>query len=119
MEMMEPGTERAIGRLEGKLDALIETVREQGDRSDAGRQRMYTRMETLGNELVSLKNKTSRIEHRLDDIEPLATEFAKLKQRGLGIIGVLGLAWLVCGSLVLSGVSAAASWLIRAAGSGH
>jgi predicted RNase H-like nuclease (RuvC/YqgF family) len=113
VERSEQETQRAIGRLEGKLDSLIASVQQQGERSDAGRQRLYQRVDQLAQEFVTVKNRVANIETRVDEIEPMAAEFMRWKQRGVGIWIVIVTGWMLLGGLVLSGVSAMGRWFIK------
>jgi hypothetical protein len=114
MDMSEQETQRAIGRLEGKLDSLIVSVQQQGERSDQGRQRLYARVDQLAQEFVTVKNRVGNIEQRVDEIEPMAAEFMRWKQRGIGVWLVLLLMWALLSGAVLSGISAIGRWAIKA-----
>ena len=114
MERSEQETQRAIGRLEGKLDSLIAVVQQQGERSDAGRERLYLRVDQLAQETVTVKNRVAHIETRVDEIEPMAAEFMRWKQRGIGVWIVIVTGWMLIGGLVLSGLSAMGRWAIKA-----
>lgn len=107
-------TQRAIGRLEGKLDILIASVEQQAERSDAGHQRLYARVDQLAQEFVSMKNNVGNLEQRIDAIEPMATEFARWKQRGIGAWLVILVGWAVVGGFIMSGMAAAVRWAVKA-----
>lgn len=112
--MMEQDTQRAIGRLEGKLDALIDTVRVQGEHADTARTRAYARIETISSDIAAMRNRVDRAEEALETLEPAVAEFNRLKQRGLGILAMLTLFWLVSGALVLSAVTKMGAWVLQA-----
>jgi hypothetical protein len=118
MDMNEQETQRAIGRLEGKLDSLIVSVQQQGERSDAGRTKLYARVDQLAQEFITVKNQVGNIEARVDEIEPMAEEFMRWKQRGIGIWIVIFTGWMLLGGMLLSGVSAVGKWLIKAVAAG-
>lgn len=115
--MTEPtNAQRSIGRLEGKLDALIETVKLQGERSDQGRARMYERLEQMADEQVRLDNRVSEIGTKVKAIEPFATEFSAWKQRGLAAVFMLSLVWLLLGSAIVGWVKDIIAWAVKAIG---
>ena len=109
-------TQRTIGRLEGKLDALIETVRQQGERADASRSRVYERLEQMADEQTKLETRVGDIGSKVAVIEPFAAEFAAWKQRGLAVVFMLSVVWLLVGSTVVSWVKDFFAWVFKAAG---
>lgn len=112
--MTETTSQRAIGRLEGKLDALIETVKEQGERSDESRSRLYQRMEAIAKEQTRSDGELKAVTAAVARIEPIANRFASLEQRGLAIFGVVAVVWVLVGGAVTNGITSFLSWVAKA-----
>ena len=112
--MTEPNAQRSIGRLEGKLDALIATVQEQGERSDASRARLYERLDQVAVEQQRADMVMKGLEAKVDRIEPFATDFANLKQRGLALAAVAALIWTLVGGALVNGFGSFLSWASKA-----
>lgn len=108
---MTDGMQRDLGRVEGKLDALIETVKAQGAKSDASRARLYDRMESVERNTHDLDGRMKTVEGTVKKMSPLVDEFGRLKQRGVGILMMLGVLWMLLGGLLLQGLSAIVSWI--------
>ncbi len=98
--MTEASTERAIGRLEGELDAVIQAVDENKKESAAGRKCMYEELEEIrsqGSEsrqqISASKAKIEEIVKKMDDAEKTLGEIKRWKERGIGMgmaFGLLG-----------------------------
>jgi hypothetical protein len=113
--MAEEGSaDRAIGRLEGKLDALIE----QGEQSRRSREKMYERLEKLGNDISTVNHRLGDVEDAVKVMDPLVKEFGRLKERGVGILMLLSLIWLLLGGLIVQALSWAFGLLMKAVGGG-
>ena len=109
--MPESNQERAIGRLEGKMDSLIEAVKAQGEKSDASRARMYERIEGVERSTEKMDSRLQTVEGTVTKMSPLVDEFGRIKQRGVGILMMLGVLWMLLGGLLLQGLSAIVSWI--------
>ncbi|WP_127143317.1 DUF1515 family protein [Pelagibacterium montanilacus] len=114
--MTEANNDRAIGRLEGKLDALIETVKSQGEKSDASRARLYDRVGSVERNTHELDSRMHTVEETVGKMRPLVDEFGRLKQRGVGMLMIIGFVWLLVGGLVVQGLGWVAAWAIRTLG---
>lgn len=107
------GVQRDLGRLEAKLDALMATVSEQGNRSETSRSRLYDKIEKMEAEQADLDDRVTTIAATVARIEPLAVEFGQLKQRGLAVVGVAVLVWSLVGGAVMSGLGSAVAWAAK------
>jgi len=103
---------RDLGRVEGKLDALIKTVERQGEKSDASRARQYERIELVERNTHDLDGRMKTVEGTVLKMSPLVDEFGRLKQRGVGMLMLLGFIWLIVGGLILQGLG----WLVAQIG---
>src|SRR5690606_22130704 len=113
MEAVIPETnqERAIGRLEGKMDSLIEAVKAQGEKSDASRAKMYERIEGVERSTEKMDGRLQTVEGTVTKMSPLVDEFGRIKQRGVGILMMLGVLWMLLGGLLLQGLAAIVAWI--------
>ena len=82
---MPEGTERAIGRLEGKLDALIESVAEQTRKSDQSRARTHGNMEKIRNDISENRRDVQDLKKEMDAAGPVIIEIKKWKERFIGM----------------------------------
>lgn len=103
--------ERAIGRLEGKMDSLIEAVKTQGEKSDASRAKMYERIEGVERSTEKMDGRLQTVEGTVTKMSPLVDEFGRIKQRGVGILMMLGVLWMLLGGLLLQGLAAIVAWI--------
>lgn len=67
--MTEPSVQRDLGRLEGKIDAIIAQQQKDADRLER---------------LVTTPEKIESVEKRVAKLEPIADDFSKWKERGVG-----------------------------------
>ena len=109
---MTDSTERAIGRLEGKLDALIE----QGELSRQSRAKLHERMDDMASKVAGVDHRMGAVEGSVKEMEPLVADYARLKQRGLGILAVLGFVWLILGGVILEAIKWLVGLVMRAGG---
>ncbi|MCL7999428.1 hypothetical protein M8994_14355 [Brucella sp. 21LCYQ03] len=80
--MTDAGQERAIGRVEGKLDHLIKD--QQQARSD--RKQQYERQEKSKRILEKMERKIDSLDTRLEKVEEPVAEFNCWRERGVGAI---------------------------------
>ena len=111
-------TERAIGRLEGKMDALIESVKAQGEASSIARARLYERAEKIANDTADVDRRLKSVEETVSVMDPMVKDFDRLRQQGLGILALLGFIWIAVGGLVMQGLGWLWNAAVRAFGGG-
>ena len=83
--MNEASTERAIGRLEGKLDSLMRAVEEQKIESSAGRGRIYRELEAIRSEASVSNDKIERLEEQMSTAAPEIADIKRWKERFIGM----------------------------------
>jgi predicted nucleic acid-binding Zn-ribbon protein len=83
--MDDPSTERAIGRLEGKLDSLLRAVDEQKAESSAGRRRIYIELEAIRVEASVSKEKIGDLEEKMAAAAPEIAHIKRWKERFIGM----------------------------------
>lgn len=101
---MTENSERAIGRLEGKLDALIKTVEQQGQQSSEGRAKIYERIEKVDKDTQMLSGRLDAVEGTVTKMGPVFTRVGSLLERSKGALWVLAIIWLFMGGLILEAV---------------
>lgn len=86
-ETMAPdsNSERAIGRLEGKVDALVGAVEDQTEKSDRYRARVYQELEQIRLEQAESRRNVQGLTARLDADAPTISEIKKWKERLIGM----------------------------------
>lgn len=92
--------ERALGRVEGKLDSLMKQFAGYVERNDAASAEVRERMSALKGELDSVRADIATTETVVASLKPFVADFSKLKQRSVGIISVLVLAWAIFNSAI-------------------
>jgi|GEM_PF-6956224 len=102
--MTETNSERAIGRLEGKLDALIKTVEQQGQQSTEGRAKIYERLEKVDRDTQLLTGRMEAVEGTVTRMGPVFMRVGSLLERSKGALWVLAIFWLFMGGLILEGI---------------
>ena len=97
---MEASQERALGRLEGKVDHLIR----QQDNAEASRRRTHEQLDTLNRKQEVTQRDLTDVKDRLVAVEAPVAEFSRWKERWIGAVMLVGIAFTVLG--------AALSWLL-------
>lgn len=93
---MDIGDQRAIGRLEGKLDHIIADQ----DRSRLERKKQYEKQEVADRYVEGLGRKIDIIDARLKKVEASAKEINKWRERGVGAVMLVSIAGASIGSLL-------------------
>lgn len=113
-EESERVVERAIGRLEGTLGALVDQVKENSEKSEEGRARIYRELENSRIEITSLKAEMKAQQESIDrSSETISkhastlTEIEKWRER---FIGMMMLGSLV-GGAIITAIIAGLKWL--------
>lgn len=106
--------DRDLGRVEGKLDALIMSVREMGEQSASGRARLYERVEKIAADTTDVDRRLKTVEGTIETMAPMVNDFDKLRQRGLGMLAAIGFVWLLVGGLMMQGLGWVWGQIVRA-----
>lgn len=94
--MTDAGQERAIGRVEGKLDHLIKD--QEQARSD--RKQQYERQEKSERLLEEMGRQMQVIDARLQKVEEPVADFNRWRERGVGAIMLVSFAAASLGGLL-------------------
>lgn len=113
--MPDTSTDRAIGRLEGrldevgkKLDSLIRTVEAQNETASEARRRLYDRVgavetsiEISGQIDAQVRDRIDGIDKRLsEDVMPTVSEVKRWKVTGMTLLAVAGVAGASIGAAI-------------------
>jgi len=85
-----------IGRLESKIDTILEDQRNA--RED--RKRQYERQEATDKTLSQVASKVDRIEKRLEAVEGPVAQFNKWRERGIGAMMLVSMCGATIGALL-------------------
>ncbi|KAB2779417.1 hypothetical protein [Brucella anthropi] len=80
--MTEAGQERAIGRIEGKLDLIISDQ----EKARQDRKQQYERQEKTERLLEALQRNYESVDSRLEKVEEPVADFNRWRERGVGAI---------------------------------
>ena len=101
--MNDASTERAIGRLEGKLDSLMRAVDEYKSESAAGRGRIYSELEAIRVSSAVTNDKVENLEEQMTVVAPEIAEIKRWKERFIGMRMLIAFIWLSAGGLIVAG----------------
>jgi hypothetical protein len=109
--MTDDTTQRDIGRLEGKVDALIKAVEEQGRQSSASRKALYERVGAIESDIkisagidVQVRQRLDAFEIRIDqEIKPTIDEVKRWKITGMTVLSMVGIAGASLGAFIMWG----------------
>ncbi len=106
--------ERAIGKLEGTLGALVDQVKDNAEKSEAGRARIYLELEAARIEMSSIRNEMkaqqATIERSATTINNHATTLGEIERWRERFVGMMMLGSLISGALI-TGAIAGLKWL--------
>lgn len=94
--MSDAGQERALGRVEGKLDHIIRD--QEQARSD--RKQQYERQEKTERLLEEMSRQMKGMNHRLEKVEEPVADFNRWRERGVGAIMLVSFAAASLGGLL-------------------
>lgn len=93
---MTDNHDRAIGRIEGKLDQLIEEQR----RAMQKRSEMYKQLESLRKNQDEMTRQIKDVDRRLGYVEEPVTEFNRWRERAIGAAMLISLTAAMIGGTV-------------------
>ncbi|NRQ13477.1 DUF1515 family protein [Ensifer sesbaniae] len=83
--MIDGNSERAIGRLEGKLDALADAVERGQDESKQGRARIYAELEQVRQEAARSRAEVESLKQQMADAAPIISDIKRWRERFIGM----------------------------------
>lgn len=94
--MTEAGQDRAIGRVEGKLDQIIKDM----DRARDDRKQQYDKQEKTDRTLDEVMRQLRSVDSRLSNVEEPVADFNRWRERGVGAIMLISFAAASFGGLI-------------------
>lgn len=88
--------DRDLGRIEGKLDAMLRDIEEGAD----SRRRIHEKLEGLAGDMREMKRDVRDVDERLEAIEPTVADISKWRERGIGAVMLVSFAAASIGGLV-------------------
>jgi len=78
--------DRAIGRLEGKVDLLL-----RGESAaTVSRKQLYEKLDSVSRKLDLTESKVESVDKRLKAVEDPVAEFSRWRERGIGVVMFIG-----------------------------
>jgi len=77
--------ERAIGKLEGQMNALIAAVEASAEKSDLGRSRLYSELEHIRADNAERRRDVSDLKKQLEEYAPTIADVKKWRERFIGM----------------------------------
>ena len=88
--MTDANNDRVLGRVEGKLDALIERLDRSEQMAKESRTKMHDRLDTLTANSAKMESRVENMDERLKRVEPVAEDISKWRERGVGVLMFVG-----------------------------
>jgi hypothetical protein len=83
--MTDGNSERAIGRLEGKVDALVGAVEDQTEKSEKRYARIYQELEQIRLDAAESRRNVSDLKTRMDADAETLSDIRKWRERFIGM----------------------------------
>lgn len=96
--MTDAGQERAIGRIEGKLDLLIHDQ----EKARQDRKQQYEKQEKTDRALDDVKRMIESIDARLEKVEEPVADFSRWRERGTGAVMLVSFFAAIFGAVMAS-----------------
>lgn len=104
--MPDADLQRALGRVEGKLDLVL---KDQDDASK-NRKQTYDRLETLDRKVDSINGEVARVDKRLASVERPVAEFSKWRERAIGALMLISFMSAVTGAALTAAWRYVVNW---------
>lgn len=107
--MTEGDEQRSIGRIEGKLDSLINSVAAQSEASEQSRRRLYERVgkietsvEISGQVEAQVRDRLDKLDTRIEsEIMPTVNKVNGWEKMGMGALAIIGIGGVSVGSALV------------------
>jgi len=96
--LSEAGQERAIGRIEGKLDLIISDQ----EKARQDRKQQYERQEKTESFLEPLQRNYESVDSRLEKVEEPDANFNRWRERGVGAVMLVSFFAAIFGAVIAS-----------------
>lgn len=96
--MTDATDERAIGRLEAKVDILLA----EQTRAAESRRQSYEKLVMLDRKITATEVKVENVEERLKSVEEPVAEFSRWRERGVGAVMLISFVAASIGGLLVT-----------------
>jgi hypothetical protein len=103
---MTDSEDRAIGRLEGKMDLMLAEQKAAAE----SRKQTYEKLETLDKKSDATNAKVAQVEARLAAVEEPVAEFSKWRERAIGAVMLVSVASALVGGGIVAGWTKIVAW---------
>ena len=101
--MPDSNQDRSIGRLEGKLDMMIEQMRQLVDQQKAEARATAENRTRLNERIAAVERTTAEMKADVEEIKPFVERARKWEQRGVGALAAVG--------MISSGITFGVTWI--------
>lgn len=96
--MTDANDQRAIGRLEGKIDLMLA----EQEKAALARKQTYEKLEALDRKITATEVKVENVEERLKSVEEPVAEFSRWRERGVGAVMLISFVAASIGGLLVT-----------------
>lgn len=104
--MPDTNLERALGRVEGKVDLML---REQ-QTATASRKQTHERLESVDRKIAQAADEIKRVDHRLAKVEAPVAEFSRWRERAIGALMLISFVSAATGATIVAVWKSIVGW---------
>lgn len=104
--MTDNNIDRAIGRLEGKMDLMLQ----EQQTAAANRKQTYERLEAVEWKVEDAADEVKRVDNRLASVEAPVAEFSKWRERAIGALMLISFVSAATGAAMVAAWKGILAW---------
>ena len=105
--MTDNNIDRALGRLEGKVDLMLQ----EQISAAANRKQTYERIEAVERKVEDAADEIKRVDDRLASVEAPVAEFSKWRERAIGALMLISFVSAATGAAMVAAWKGILAWL--------
>lgn len=105
--MTDNNIDRALGRLEGKVDLMLQ----EQQSAAANRKQTYERLEEINKQVDDAASKIEHADARLTKVEAPVAEFSKWRERAIGALMLISFVSAATGAAMVAAWKGILAWL--------
>ncbi|WP_298702495.1 hypothetical protein [uncultured Brevundimonas sp.] len=105
--MTDENLQRALGRVEGKLDLMLQ----EQQTASANRKQTYQRLESVDRKVDEAADEIKRVDERLAKVEAPVAEFSKWRERAIGALMLISFVSAATGAAMVAAWKSILAWL--------
>lgn len=105
--MSDENLQRALGRVEGKLDLMLQ----EQQQASANRKQTYERLEEINKKVDDAATKIEHADARLAKVEAPVAEFSKWRERAIGALMLISFVSAATGAAMVAAWKGILAWL--------